>query len=53
VVTERFVELLRDALHVPKPRRKTRVPRSAKEERLRSKKQRAEIKKMRKPVALD
>jgi ribosome-associated protein len=50
-VTERLVELLREALHVPKRRRKTRVPRAAKEERLRSKKQRSEVKKMRKPVA--
>jgi ribosome-associated protein len=52
-VTERFVELLREALHVPKPRRKTRPPRAAKEERLQEKKRRSEVKKMRGPIGFD
>ena len=52
-VTERFVEILREALHVPKPRKKTRPPRAAKEERLQSKKRRSEIKRMRGPVGFD
>jgi ribosome-associated protein len=52
-VTERLVELLREALHVPKRRKKTRPPRSSRENRLKVKKQRSEIKKTRKPVALD
>jgi ribosome-associated protein len=52
-VTERFAELLREALHVPKPRRKTRPPRAAKEERLQSKKRRSETKKMRGPVGME
>ena len=46
-VTERFVEIVRAALHRPKPRKKTRPPRAAKENRLRSKKHRSEIKKLR------
>ena len=52
-VTDRFVELVREALHVPKPRRKTRPPRAAKEERLQEKKRRSEVKKMRGNVDLD
>ena len=52
-VTERLVELLREALHVPKPRRKTRPSRASKEERLQSKTRRSETKKMRGPVGLD
>ncbi|MBW3629026.1 MAG: aminoacyl-tRNA hydrolase [Gemmatimonadetes bacterium] len=52
-VTDRFVELLREALHVPKPRRKTRPSRASKEERLQSKKRRSETKKMRGPVGLE
>ncbi len=46
-VTERFAELLREALVVPKKRKKTRPPRGAAEARLRAKKQRSQIKKMR------
>jgi ribosome-associated protein len=46
-VTERFVSLLREALHVPKRRKKTRPTRASKEERLESKKRRSETKKMR------
>jgi ribosome-associated protein len=50
VATERFVELLREALTVAPPRRKTRPPRAAKEKRIREKKQRAEVKRLRGPV---
>ena len=46
-VTGRFAELIRDALVVPKKRRKTRPPRGASEARLRAKKQRSQVKKMR------
>lgn len=49
-VTDRLVELLREALHVPKPRRKTRPPRAAHERRLESKKRRSETKRLRGPV---
>jgi ribosome-associated protein len=49
-VVERFQVLLREALHVPKPRRKTRPPKASREARLRSKKQRSELKQSRKPV---
>src|SRR5215218_11458491 len=52
-VTERFAELLREALHVPKARRKTRPSRASKEERLQEKKRRSETKKMRGPVGFD
>jgi ribosome-associated protein len=46
-VTERFQALLRQALHVPKPRKKTRAPRASREARLRAKRHRSEIKRMR------
>lgn len=49
-VTERLARLLEDALKVQKRRRKTRVPRAAKEKRLKEKKQRSRIKKDRGPV---
>ena len=49
-VTERCAELLREALHVAKPRRKTRPSRAAREQRLQAKKRRSETKKMRGPV---
>lgn len=49
-VTERFQELLRQALHVPKVRKKTRPPRAAREQRLQAKKRRSEIKRLRGPV---
>ncbi len=44
---QRFRELVRKASEKPKPRRKTRPTKAAKEERLKSKKQRGEVKKMR------
>jgi ribosome-associated protein len=49
----RFAELLAAALVVPKRRRKTRMPRAAKEARLQAKKQRSQTKKMRGPVRRD
>jgi ribosome-associated protein len=49
-VTDRFVELLAAALHVPKPRRKTKPGRAAREKRLQAKRHRAEKKRMRGPV---
>ena len=50
---ERFIRLLREALHRPRPRRPTRKPRRAREERLRRKKQRGQLKKGRSNVAPD
>ncbi|HEX7240304.1 MAG TPA: alternative ribosome rescue aminoacyl-tRNA hydrolase ArfB [Longimicrobiaceae bacterium] len=50
---ERFTELLREALHVPKPRRKTRPTRASREVRLQSKKRRSDVKRMRGPVRGD
>lgn len=46
-VTERLRTVLAKALEVPKPRKRTRAPRAAKERRLADKKRRGEIKKMR------
>lgn len=48
-VMERFRALLARALVPPVPRRKTKPPRAAKEERLREKKKRSETKKLRRP----
>jgi ribosome-associated protein len=53
VVTARFVELLADALHVPRPRRKTRPPKAERERRLQAKKRRSEVKRLRGPVSRD
>jgi ribosome-associated protein len=52
-VTARLGRILDEALREQKPRRKTRVPRAAKEARLREKKQRARVKKDRGPVSGD
>ena len=51
--TERFVDLVRGALHVPKPRKKTRPTRASREVRLQSKKRRSEVKRMRGSVKTD
>jgi len=51
--TGRFVELLRVALHVPKPRRKTRPTRASREVRLQGKKRRSEVKRLRGSVRPD
>lgn len=52
-VTERFQEILREALHVPKPRRKTKPTRASRERRIRAKKRRAETKRLRGAVRRD
>jgi len=44
---QRFVELVRKSLVKPKPRRKTKPTASSKEERLKEKKRKGEIKKLR------
>ena len=49
---ERFRELVKKAHEKPKPRRKTRPTLASKEERLQKKKQRGEIKKLRKTKTL-
>jgi ribosome-associated protein len=46
-VTARFARILADALRVPKRRKKTKVPRAAKEARLRAKKNRSRVKQQR------
>ena len=52
-VTERFARLIAQALHVPKPRKKTRPSKASKEARLQSKKRRSQTKKQRRDVATD
>jgi ribosome-associated protein len=47
------VELVRGALHVPKPRKKTRPTRASREVRLQSKKRRSEVKRQRGSVRPD
>lgn len=49
-VTARFQRLLASALHVPKPRRKTKPSRAAREARLRKKRERSELKRSRGPL---
>ena len=52
-VTERFEELLTGALRIQRHRRKTRVPRSARRRRLEGKRQRGELKRLRRPGSRD
>ena len=49
-VTERFVELVRQALVVPAKRKKTRPGKAAREARLRAKKHRSEVKRRRRSL---
>ncbi len=51
-VIERLQELVRQALHVPKPRKKTKPTRASRERRLQAKKRRSETKRLRGPVDL-
>lgn len=51
--TQRFIELVRKSLVQPKARRKTKPTRASKEERLKEKKRRGEIKKMRQDKAVE
>ena len=53
LATERLAELLARALQPPTPRKRTRAPRAAKEERLQEKKRRSERKRSRGRVAPD
>jgi ribosome-associated protein len=49
-VTERFVELVRRSLVVPKPRKKSRPSRAAREARLHAKRRRSELKRSRRSL---
>jgi len=53
LVTERFLELIKQALKVPKSRKKTKIPKSAQRKRLATKKKIAEKKANRKPPEID
>ena len=46
-VTERFAQIVAQALRIPKPRKKTKPSKAAKEARLKSKKRRSETKRQR------
>lgn len=50
-VVERFRRVIASALQLPKPRRKTRMPKAAKEARLQEKKRRGEVKRKRGPIS--
>jgi ribosome-associated protein len=50
---ERLVELIRKALVRPKPRRKTRPTRAAKEKRIDTKKRRSQVKSLRRSSGED
>ena len=52
-VTARFRDVIERALRVPKPRKKTKVPKAVKESRLREKKKRSETKRNRERIAPD
>jgi len=52
-VVERFQELMREVLHVPKRRRPTRPTQGARERRLEEKRRRSQIKRRRRPVQPD
>lgn len=53
LATERLAEIVARALRPPKPRKRTRVPRAAKEARLQQKKRRSERKRDRGRIASD
>jgi ribosome-associated protein len=52
-VTERFQELLRQALEVPKARKRTRPSRASREERLSAKRRQSEKKRMRNDISFE
>lgn len=52
-VTARLVEVVEQALHVPKPRRRTKPSRAAKAARLAAKRKRSGLKESRRPVRGD
>jgi ribosome-associated protein len=49
LATERLVEELREALRVPRPRRKTKPTRTSIEKRLEGKRRRSDVKRLRRP----
>jgi ribosome-associated protein len=53
-VTERFAQIIAQALRIPKPRRKTKPSKASKEARLKAKKRRSDTKRQRgRPTDLD
>ncbi|HEX6645221.1 MAG TPA: alternative ribosome rescue aminoacyl-tRNA hydrolase ArfB [Gemmatimonadales bacterium] len=52
-VTERLARIVAEALHVPRPRKRTRPSRAAKKARLDAKKKRSSLKASRRPVRGD
>ncbi|WP_338732614.1 alternative ribosome rescue aminoacyl-tRNA hydrolase ArfB [Mangrovimonas cancribranchiae] len=52
LVITRFLELIKEGLKKPKPRKKTKIPKAVKQKRLKNKKQQSEKKANRKPPKL-
>ena len=53
LVTERFLEIIKQGLIIPKKRKQTKIPKSVKIKRLKAKRQIAEKKATRKPPEID
>lgn len=53
LVTERFLEIIKQGLIIPKKRKQTKIPKSVKIKRLKTKRQIAEKKATRKPPEID
>jgi ribosome-associated protein len=49
----KFIEIMEEALRPPKKRRRTRIPLTARYERLQNKKHRSQVKERRRAVSLD
>jgi len=53
IVTKRFLELIKNALHIPKERKRTKIPKSVIRKRIKNKKNMSEVKKNRRKPNLE
>jgi ribosome-associated protein len=53
IVTKRFLELIKNALHIPKERKPTKIPKSVIRKRIKNKKNMSEVKKNRRKPDLN
>jgi len=53
IVTKRFLELIKNALHIPKERKPTKIPKSVIRKRIKNKKNMSEVKKNRRKPNLE
>jgi ribosome-associated protein len=53
IVTKRFLELIKNALHIPKERKTTKIPKSVIRKRIKNKKNMSEVKKNRRKPNLE